>query len=75
MVLANLTHDIICTHALTQVLLNPLQVALADNCHLTRNTQAILTGAGFSQLSLQHENLAGVGSLLSPHVRGIATKL
>lgn len=59
---------------LVQALLNPLQVALADNCHLTRNTRMTLEQAGFSELSLVHENLQGVDSLLSPHLRGFAFK-
>ncbi|KAF5834251.1 S-adenosyl-L-methionine-dependent methyltransferase [Dunaliella salina] len=58
-----------------QALLNPLQSALADNCHLTRDTKRVIEakGSNFSDLVLIEENLPGVG-VFSPHIRGIAVK-
>uniref|UniRef100_A0A7S3QX43 Methyltransferase type 11 domain-containing protein n=1 Tax=Dunaliella tertiolecta TaxID=3047 RepID=A0A7S3QX43_DUNTE len=56
-----------------QALLNPLQSALADNCHLTRDTRRVLDDANFSDLMLIEDNLPGVG-VFSPHIRGIAVK-
>lgn len=61
-------------HCKSQALLDPLQISLADGCHLQRNTKDNLQTAGFSELSLLSENLQGISSTISPHVRGIAVK-
>lgn len=59
---------------LEQTVLNPLQQALAGGCHLTRDTHAVLESVGFQQLQLERAQLQGIGSILAPHIWGIAVK-
>ena len=63
--------------AIGQRLLDPLQSLLADGCHLTRDTGALLEEAAsagrFSHLALDKFNLASpMASLISPHIAGEA---
>lgn len=61
----------------TQRALDPLQILLADGCHLTRDTQAAVAAAGFD---VDGDGDAGLGlqrmyvgsGLISPHVVGVA---
>lgn len=54
-----------------QALLGPLQQALADGCHLSRDTAATIQGEAWSQLKLESFQVEGA-SLISPHIRGVA---
>ena len=55
-----------------QRLLNPLQRALADNCHLTRDVDAELLQAHGLSLTYQRRfDVPGLG-LVAPHVAGLA---
>jgi SAM-dependent methyltransferase len=56
---------------LAQRLLDPLQHALADGCHLTRHTGEAMEGAGFARVDLKRVQLED--SLISPRVWGTAT--
>uniref|UniRef100_A0A7N0V6D9 Methyltransferase type 11 domain-containing protein n=1 Tax=Kalanchoe fedtschenkoi TaxID=63787 RepID=A0A7N0V6D9_KALFE len=56
-----------------QTLLDPLQQALADGCHLTRNTGQSISQAGFLHVDI-NSIFVGSASLLGPHVYGIARK-
>jgi len=67
---ASTLHAALCV----QVVLQPLQILLADNCHLTRATAEVLEEAGFGSLVLRRGSLQGVGRILSPHVWGLAVK-
>jgi hypothetical protein len=53
-----------------QAVLEPLQRALADGCHLTRQTGEAVSGAGFAAVNLMHFDIDA--GLISPHVAGIA---
>lgn len=57
---------------LQQALLDPLQQALADGCHLSRDTAATIQAESWSQLQVQSFRVDGA-SLISPHIRGVAT--
>ena len=56
-----------------QVVFDPLQQALADGCHLSRDTEATIQGEVWSQVALQNFRVEGA-SLISPHVRGVAVR-
>ncbi|CAM8878426.1 unnamed protein product [Rhodiola kirilowii] len=56
-----------------QTLLDPLQEALADGCHLTQNTGQSISQAGFSKVDI-NSIFVSSASLLGPHVYGIAVK-
>lgn len=56
---------------LQQALLDPLQQALADGCHLSRDTAATLQGEAWSSFELKSFRVEGA-SLISPHIRGVA---
>ncbi|KAL3162688.1 hypothetical protein ABBQ38_008732 [Trebouxia sp. C0009 RCD-2024] len=58
---------------LFQHLLNPLQQATADGCHLDRDTLSSIQSAGFAQVDVSSFTVPGLG-LIGPHVAGIATK-
>ena len=55
-----------------QQVLNPLQRALADNCHLTRDVNAEqLQAHGLSLTYQRRFDVPGLG-LVAPHVAGLA---
>lgn len=54
-----------------QTVLEPLQRALADGCHLTRRTGDVIAEAGFADASINNIILEG-GALIAPHVWGSA---
>jgi SAM-dependent methyltransferase len=54
-----------------QQVLNPLQTALADGCHLNRETGVLIANSGFASVDSMYFQLDG-GSLISPHVSGTA---
>ena len=56
-----------------QHLLNPLQQATADGCHLDRDTLSSIQAAGFAEVDVSRFSVPGLG-LIGPHVVGIATK-
>ena len=59
---------------LGQAVLNPLQVWLADGCHLIRDPLAAIEGAGFAGgVEAMRFEVEGMG-LIGPHVAGIAVK-
>eukprot|EP00803_Ostreobium_quekettii_P006788 evm.model.scf_48.7 EVM.evm.TU.scf_48.7 scf_48:35959-37612(-) len=55
-----------------QYVLSPLQQALADGCHLTRDTLASIRAAGFKDVDAERFDVEGL-SLLAPHIAGVAT--
>lgn len=57
---------------LLQNLLNPLQQAAADGCHLNRDTLKSVQSAGFASVNASNFTVPGLG-LIGPHVAGIAT--
>lgn len=57
----------------TQTLLNPLQKALADGCHLTRDTVGDIGRAGFSEVDVNAFDVSGL-TYLSTHASGVAVK-
>lgn len=57
---------------LLQHLLNPLQQATADGCHLDRDTLSSIQSAGFANVDVSRFTVPGLG-LIGPHVAGIAT--
>ncbi|KAL6754885.1 S-adenosyl-L-methionine-dependent methyltransferase [Haematococcus lacustris] len=57
-----------------QTLLSPLQQAVADGCHLTRETGQLLRQGGWGGLELEEGKVPGLGALLENHVWGLATK-
>jgi SAM-dependent methyltransferase len=54
-----------------QHLIRPLWKLLADGCHPDRDTEVILRGAGFSQLTV--ERFVVRVAFVAPHIMGIAT--
>lgn len=58
---------------LFQHLLNPLQQATADGCHLDRCTLSSIQSAGFADVAASQFTVPGLG-LIGPHIAGIATK-
>eukprot|EP00892_Ulva_mutabilis_P007416 jgi/Ulvmu1/5046/UM021_0063.1 len=56
---------------LQQAVLDPLQRALADGCHLTRDTAALLEMQEWQSLQLDRFSVSGA-SLISPHIAGVA---
>jgi len=59
--------------AFAQAVLEPLQVAAADGCHLTRETGKTIQAAGFKSVELREMTLP-VFPLISPHVVGVAMR-
>jgi SAM-dependent methyltransferase len=59
--------------ATQQKLLNPLQVVLADGCHLTRRTGLTIQNAGFGEVDLDCITMNTSG-IIGPTVVGIASK-
>ena len=57
---------------LFQHILNPLQQATADGCHLDRDTLKSIQSAGFAHVDASSFVVPGLG-LIGPHVAGIAT--
>ncbi|DBA78680.1 TPA: hypothetical protein ACH3X1_008595 [Trebouxia sp. C0004] len=57
---------------LFQHILNPLQQATADGCHLDRDTLKSIQSAGFANVDASSFLVPGLG-LIGPHVAGIAT--
>lgn len=59
---------------LAQRCLDPLQQALADNCHLTRDlTERQLHAHGLSLVHERRFDVPGLG-LIAPHVAGLAVR-
>ncbi|CAI7765597.1 unnamed protein product [Closterium sp. NIES-54] len=56
-----------------QRLLDPLQSALADGCHLTRSPLTAIKLAGFGAVQAREVMVPGL-SLLAPHVVGTTVK-
>ena len=56
---------------LQQALFDPLQRALADGCHLARDTASLLEAQQWHTLKLDRFNISGA-SLISPHIAGVA---
>ncbi|KAI3714287.1 hypothetical protein L1987_72884 [Smallanthus sonchifolius] len=56
-----------------QRVLDPLQQAVADGCHLTRETRDSISAAGFSSTDIKQVFLSSA-SLINPHAYGIAYK-
>lgn len=54
-----------------QHILNPLQQAAADGCHLDRNTLAAIKAAGFASVGADSFVVPNLG-LIGPHTAGIA---
>lgn len=54
-----------------QHILNPLQQATADGCHLDRNTLAAIEAAGFAAIEAEPFVVPHLG-LIGPHTAGIA---
>lgn len=57
---------------LFQHVLNPLQQASADGCHLDRDTLSSIQSAGFAAVNAKSFVVPGLG-LIGPHIAGIAT--
>ncbi|KAL0045773.1 hypothetical protein WJX82_004006 [Trebouxia sp. C0006] len=57
---------------LFQHILNPLQQATADSCHLDRDTLKSIQSAGFANVDASSFVVPGLG-LIGPHIAGIAT--
>ena len=57
---------------LFQHILNPLQQATADSCHLDRDTSKSIQSAGFANVDASSFVVPGLG-LIGPHFAGIAT--
>lgn len=58
---------------LWQTVVDPLQQAVADGCHLTRETGKYISSSGFSSLELSMASLYDAPfSLITPHVYGVA---
>lgn len=58
---------------LLQSALDPLQQAVADGCHLSRDTGKEILKAGFSSVDLSMAFLSNA-LIINPHVYGIASK-
>eukprot|EP00188_Purpureofilum_apyrenoidigerum_P005417 Plantae.Rhodophyta-Purpureofilum_apyrenoidigerum.ctg7021.p1 GENE.Plantae.Rhodophyta-Purpureofilum_apyrenoidigerum.ctg7021~~Plantae.Rhodophyta-Purpureofilum_apyrenoidigerum.ctg7021.p1 ORF type:complete len:296 (-),score=38.17 Plantae.Rhodophyta-Purpureofilum_apyrenoidigerum.ctg7021:100-987(-) len=57
---------------LLQNLVNPLQIALADNCHLTRDTERLIRSV-FHDVQVEHFRMAAADAyLISPTISGFA---
>lgn len=56
-----------------QRVINPFWQAIGDGCTLTRDTRALIRGAGFSTMVL-NDFRAGYPSFVSPHIVGVAIK-
>ena len=56
-----------------QHVLNPLQQASADGCHLDRDTLKSIKSSGFAHTDAACFTVDGLG-LIGPHIAGIATK-
>lgn len=54
--------------------LEPLWVRMADGCHLTRRTDALIADAGFSIESLARESMRKALPFVRPSIRGVARK-
>ena len=54
-----------------QHILNPLQQAAADGCHLDRDTLAAIKAAGFASVGAESFVIPDLG-LIGPHTAGIA---
>lgn len=54
-----------------QKVLNPLQILLADGCHLDRSTLSFIERAGFSSVQARSFEIDELG-ILSPHIAGVA---
>ena len=54
-----------------QGMLDPLQQALADGCHLSRRTGNAIECAGFAAVTMRQFELDG-GGLVAPHIWGTA---
>lgn len=57
-----------------QVRAEPVWKRLAGNCHLTRDTERLIEGAGFVIESVSRESIRKAMPLARPSVRGVATK-
>jgi ubiquinone/menaquinone biosynthesis C-methylase UbiE len=58
--------------AFGQRVFEPLQRALADGCHLTRDTRAAFAKAQFDTSQLESFEVEGL-SILAPHLAGVVT--
>lgn len=58
---------------LSQVVLSPLQMLLADGCRLTRDPLPLISRSGFEVVEAERFEVEGMG-LIAPHVAGLARK-
>jgi ubiquinone/menaquinone biosynthesis C-methylase UbiE len=54
--------------------LTPLQVRVADGCHLNRDTGAAIAGSGFEIERMEEFGLPGGHPLVRPAIQGVATR-
>jgi hypothetical protein len=56
--------------------LTPVSAALADGCHVDRDTLGQIEAAGFSRVEADHFNapVPWPASVFAPHIAGVATK-
>ena len=59
---------------LAQRMCEPIWKHLAGNCHLTRDTEAAITAAGFAIQALKRESMRKALPILRSTVRGVALK-
>lgn len=52
--------------------INPIWKKLAGNCHLNRETEALIKGAGFTIENIQYESMRKAMPLVRPTIRGMA---
>jgi len=54
--------------------IEPFWKVLADNCHLTRDTEAAIAGAGFQLTAIRRESMRKAPPWVRPTIRGMARK-
>jgi ubiquinone/menaquinone biosynthesis C-methylase UbiE len=54
--------------------LTPLHTKLAGNCHLNRDTRAVVADAGFDASGVESTRLPGTYVLVEPGIQGVAIK-
>jgi ubiquinone/menaquinone biosynthesis C-methylase UbiE len=54
--------------------ITPLHSKMAGNCHLNRDTRAIVEAAGFDATAVERTHLPGTHALVRPGIQGVAIK-